>query len=98
MGQTVCVVLFLFREFKDVNCVNASNTQQLDVFLDNKGHNFVFLCIFWDLEPFNFLEVVRPHNFLTFKLNLLDLESLVDQEHPSVQEEPIHELALLAGL
>jgi len=46
MGQTVCVVLFLFREFKDVNCVNASNTQQLDVFLDNKGHYYVFLCIF----------------------------------------------------
>ena len=61
MGQGISIVFF--RELKDMDSVNASNSQQLDVFFDNKGHNLILLSIFRDLKSFDFLQVIRSDNF-----------------------------------
>ena len=61
MGQGISIVFF--RELKDMDSVNASNSQQLDVFFDNKGNNLILLSIFRDLKSFDFLQVIRSDNF-----------------------------------
>ena len=67
----------------------------MDVFLDNKGDDFVFLGLFGDFKAFDFLKIVASDDFLGGDLDFLDFEGVVDKEQTSVKEEPFDECAFL---
>ena len=48
-------VFCVLRVFENVDSVNAYHTQQLDVFFQREGYDFIFFSFLWDFEAFNFL-------------------------------------------
>lgn len=90
LGKMFQTYFLFFIILEYVHSVNACHSQQLHIFFESKGNNFVLFDFLRYLKVLYLLQIVGLHSLISY-INFLDLKVLVYKHHFVSEEIEVYE-------